>query len=113
MITRRDSMELLGLGAATAALPRFAFADAPTFPKGAVIRTLLKDYAPQDLAGGATLFHEHMSLRDGFMTDWMRHAAETRAANAPPGSPPRPGGQGGVVPPAPNALADEDLLADE
>jgi hypothetical protein len=30
-------------------------------PKGAVIRTLFKDYAPEELAGGATLFHEHLS----------------------------------------------------
>jgi phosphotriesterase-related protein len=32
-----------------------------TFPEGAVIRTILKDLAPQDLDGGATLFHEHVS----------------------------------------------------
>ena len=55
-------LHALGLGAAAAALPEFATAAAPTFPKGAVIRTILKDYAPEDLAGGATLFHEHMSI---------------------------------------------------
>ena len=43
-----------------------AFAQVSTFPKGAVIRTLLKDYAPEELAGGATLFHEHMSLAPDF-----------------------------------------------
>ena len=32
-----------------------------SFPKGAVIRTILKDVAP-DTIGGPTLFHEHMSL---------------------------------------------------
>src|SRR5262252_6354532 len=50
LITRREVLELLGAGAAAAALP---FAQAPTFLKGAIIRTLLKDYAPEELAGGA------------------------------------------------------------
>ena len=34
-----------------------------TFPKDAVIRTILKDISPQELASGPTLFHEHLSLR--------------------------------------------------
>ena len=87
--TRRETLGLLGAGVAVAALPGSAFA-APTFAKGAIIRTLFKDYAPEDLAGGATLFHEHMSLRDGFMVDWVAHAAETRAANRAPNAPPPP-----------------------
>ena len=62
--------------------PRAAWAAEPTFPRGAVIRTLLKDYAPGELAGGATLFHEHMSFADDFMGRWTRYAAETRAENA-------------------------------
>ena len=65
-MTRREALELLGIAAAAAALPTAAFAQAPAFPKGAVIRTLLKDYAPEELAGGATLFHEHMSLGPDF-----------------------------------------------
>ncbi len=87
--TRREALTALGIGAAVAAFPSSAFAQ-PVFPKGAVIRTLFKDYAPEELAGGATLFHEHMSLRDGFLTEWGRYAAEARAANkAPtPGAPP-------------------------
>ncbi len=32
-------------------------------PKGAIIRTILRDYAPEELAGGATLFHEHRQLK--------------------------------------------------
>jgi phosphotriesterase-related protein len=32
------------------------------FPRGAVIRTLLKDVPPEALAGGPTLFHEHLSI---------------------------------------------------
>ena len=34
----------------------------PVFPKGAVIRTLLKDVPPAGLSAGAVLFHEHLSL---------------------------------------------------
>ncbi len=74
---------MLGLGAAAAALPEFALAAEPTFPKGAVIRTILKDYAPEDLAGSATLFHEHMSFADDFMTRWNGYSAATRAATGP------------------------------
>ena len=33
-----------------------------TFPEGAVVRTVLGDMAPEALAGGATLFHEHVSF---------------------------------------------------
>ena len=65
------------MGAVAAALPEVASA-APTFPKGAVIRTILSDYAPEDLAGGATLFHEHMSLVADFMPRWI----ETRPKRA-------------------------------
>ncbi|OFW18097.1 MAG: hypothetical protein A3H97_08675 [Acidobacteria bacterium RIFCSPLOWO2_02_FULL_65_29] len=35
---------------------------AVTFPRGAIIRTLLKDVPPESLAGGPTLFHEHLSI---------------------------------------------------
>src|SRR5713226_545541 len=34
------------------------------FPKGAVIRTILKDYAPESL--GVILFHEHIQLSSTF-----------------------------------------------
>jgi len=106
--TRREALGILGMGVAAASLPEFASAAAPpTFPKGAVIRTILKDYAPDELAGGATLFHEHMSWQDDFMTRWTAHAAETRRETALPGAPP-PGGaaqgagrQGGAAPPPP------------
>ena len=85
--TRREALELLGMSAAAAALPGVASAQGGvTFPKGAVIRTILKDYAPEELAGGATLFHEHMSMAPDFLPRWMKFAAETRAANAPRGA---------------------------
>src|SRR5262245_48371530 len=59
-MTRRQALELLGIGAAAVVLPGQASAQSPAFPKGVVIRTILRDYAPEELAGGATLFHEHM-----------------------------------------------------
>jgi phosphotriesterase-related protein len=121
--TRREALGLLGMSVAAAALSGVAVAQ-PAFPKGAVIRTLFKDYAPEDLAGGATLFHEHMSLRNGFMTDWTRYAAETRAANRAPNAPPPPARPAPAAPlpgappaaPAPppgNFLEDADLMSDE
>jgi phosphotriesterase-related protein len=93
--TRREALGLLGMGVAAAALPEFASAAPLTFPKGAVIRTILKDYAPEDLAGGSTLFHEHMSFADNFMTRWTGYAADTRRETALPGAPaPGAAGQG-------------------
>ena len=85
--TRREALELLGMSAAAAALPGVASAQSGvTFPKGAIIRTILKDYAPEELASGSTLFHEHMSMAPDFLPRWMKFAAETRAANAPRGA---------------------------
>lgn len=112
--TRRQAIGGIGAGAlAVTAVPLLAAAE-PEFPLGSVVRTLLKDYAPSELAGGATLFHEHMSLRNGFMVDWMRYAGETRTANQAPGTPARPVGSGGAAPaPAPNFMVDEELMADE
>lgn len=101
--TRREALGLLGIGAAAAALPTQLLA-APTFPKGAVIRTVLKDYAPDELAGGATLFHEHMSFQDDFMTRWTGYAADTRRETAMPGAaqaPAAPRPANATPPPAP------------
>ena len=107
--TRREALGILGMGAAATAFPTFLSAAEPTFPKGAVIRTILKDYGPEELAGGATLFHEHMSFADNFMTRWTGYAADTRRETALPGTPAAaPQGQGGgrqggapAAPPAP------------
>jgi predicted metal-dependent phosphotriesterase family hydrolase len=85
-LTRREALGLLGTGVAALALPDVASAATPICQRGAVIRTVLKDYAPEDLAGGATLFHEHMSLADDFMTRWMAYSADTRRENALPGA---------------------------
>src|ERR1700689_3636100 len=88
---RRGALEVFGISAAAAAVSRDLVAQEPTFPKGAIIRTLLKDYAPEDLAGGATLFHEHMQLAPDFNA---RFAAATAAARAANGFPPLFGGGG-------------------
>ena len=48
---------------------------AVTFPEGAIVRTVLADVDPQELRGGATLFHEHLSF----------------AYSTPPPEPRRPG----------------------
>src|SRR5579859_4349682 len=112
--SRREALGLIG--AAAVAAPLAAQAAEPQFPPGAVIRTILKDYAPSELAGGATLFHEHMSTRDGFMTDWLRHSAETREANRAPGTPARPVGPPAAAAgatPEPNFMADEGLMVGE
>ncbi len=111
--SRRDVLQMLGFGAAATFWPS-ASISAPTFPKGAVIRTVLKDYAPDELAGAATLFHEHLSFAPDFMPRWTRYAAETRAAN---GLPPAGAGRGGQGPPpatgGPFFMQDLPLMADE
>jgi len=115
-------MRVIGLGAVATSVSRWSFAAAPTFPKGAVIRTVLKDYAPDELAGAATLFHEHMSFAQDFMPRWRQYAAETAAANrgaptgggagrgaaaAPPAAP------AAAAAPAPYFMSDVDYMAEE
>jgi len=48
-----------------------------TFPRGAIIRTILKDLSPDTLVTGATLFHEHL---DGV------YSRDTRQLKLPPPS---------------------------
>jgi phosphotriesterase-related protein len=102
--TRRDALRLIGSGAGigvagvlqeeTSLLAWLQRGGGQNvrFPRGAVIRTLLKDLPPDALSSGPTLFHEHLSI------------------NIPPppgrgGAPPAPPGaalpaQRGAVPPA-------------
>jgi phosphotriesterase-related protein len=113
-LTRREALGLFGLGAAASVLPSAALAaDAPQFPKGAIIRTVLKDLPPEALAGGATLFHEHLSLAPDFMPKWMALArAQTPQAQSksaptpPPAAPPAQTSQ-------PFFMADLDLMTEE
>jgi phosphotriesterase-related protein len=110
--TRREALSMLGMGAAAAALPRGASA-APSFPEGAVIRTILKDYPPEELGGGATLFHEHMSLAPDFLLRFRQYAAEAQAVNRPPNAP-QSAGQGGAGPPPDlSFMRDLGLLTEE
>jgi hypothetical protein len=131
--TRREALRLIGLGAAAVAMPSIASPQAPTFPKGAIIRTLFKDMAPEELAGGATLFHEHLSLGTDFNQRFTAAAQAARALNGPgpaplgtPPAPPRAGGapnagpgrgtgRAGGPPPAagPNPMSDPTLMAQE
>jgi phosphotriesterase-related protein len=87
---RRDVLKMAGFGAVALGL-RGSLPAAPAFPKGAIIRTILKDVRPETLAGGATLFHEHMSLGQDFMPRWMAQAART-AGRAPSQAPAAPAG---------------------
>jgi phosphotriesterase-related protein len=126
-ITRRQALELLGIGAAVAALPQSAFSQAPAFPKGAIIRTILKDYAPEDLAGGATLFHEHMQLATDFNAKFSAASNAVRVANGQAPAPARGGGAapggggaarggaggGGGATPPPDIMHNVDLMSAE
>jgi len=60
--SRRHTLKLIGGSlAATLTAPDISRAIEPQFPAGAIIRTILKDLPPSALAGGPTLFHEHLS----------------------------------------------------
>src|SRR6266852_6171807 len=99
-MTRRRALAMLGasagagagavLGRESAAMAwlghRDPHRDAPIFPRGAVIRTLLKDMPPDALSGGPVLFHEHLSMRyppqakEHFTDDVAMMIEEARAA---------------------------------
>jgi phosphotriesterase-related protein len=108
--TRRQALEMFGISAAAAVVSKDVFAQEPTFPKGAIIRTLLKDYAPEELAGGATLFHEHMQLAADFNAKFAAATAAARAAN---GLPPQPGRGGPGRAAGPDIMHNVDLMSAE
>ena len=117
-MNRRQALRALGMGAASAAVSRAALAQpqgTPSFPRGAIIRTILKDYAPEELGGGATLFHEHMQLAPDFMPRFLAATAAVRAANGLPPAPARGGGagRGPAAPAGPDIMRDADLMAAE
>ena len=80
ILTRREALKVMGAAALAAGLGSRAAAQAASFPKGAVIRGLFRDYAPEELAGGATLFHEHLSLGPDFNDRFRAAAAAALAA---------------------------------
>jgi phosphotriesterase-related protein len=66
-MTRREVLRLIGAGGATFALRWVALsAQQRSQTSAAVIRTVLKDIAPDSLGSAATLFHEHLSF------EWAR-----------------------------------------
>lgn len=92
-MTRREAIGVLGITAAAAATARWEALlaqtpAAPAFPKGAIIRTILKDMPPEALASGPSLFHEHLSMRyplgatEHFTDDVALMIDEAKAAKA-------------------------------
>lgn len=93
-MTRREALGVLGAGTAAAVAfewraPLFAQTPKPpVFPRGAIIRTLLKDLPPQALASGPSLFHEHLSMHyppgsaEHFTDDVALMIEEAKAAKA-------------------------------
>lgn len=104
-LSRREALNLVGLGGvglismthgssnvlAAAWQAAGAGARRVTFPRGAVIRALLKDIPPETLTNGATLFHEHFSIA------------------LPPATPPPPN----APPPQPNPTLNLNLMIEE
>jgi phosphotriesterase-related protein len=88
--SRRDVLGLFTAAAASVTIPRVSAAAPASFPKGAVIRTVLRDYAPDELDGSATLFHEHLSLAPDFLARFDQFTAATRAAAGMPAPTPGP-----------------------
>jgi phosphotriesterase-related protein len=81
--TRRKALRILG-GSPSLFLARRGFGFKETsFPKDAIIRTVLKDLHPSELAGGSTLFHEHMSLSSAYNNKIRATTAQGRGLPAP------------------------------
>lgn len=121
-MTRREVLDLAGLAAlAGVAAPAAALAQGPAFPPGAIVRALARDYSPDELAGGATLFHEHLSLGPDFNQRFAAAAAAVREANgeAPAGGRGGRGRGGGgrqagpPGQPAPDPMRDVALMVEE
>ncbi len=110
-LTRRDAMGLFGIGALAMAIdPLAARSQTPAYPKGAIIRTLFRDYQPEDLAGGATLFHEHLSLGEDFNA---RFRAASQAVLAAQGIAVPAAGGPPPAPPGPDPMRSAQLMAQE
>src|SRR5215831_8575419 len=109
-LNRRDALGLIGKGAGlgliaatngvenlwAATSQASAAAGRNQIPRGAIIRTILKDVPPEGLGNGAILFHEHMSFDRTFF-EKMR-----------PPSAPKP-----TAPTPPSYLEDVDLITEE
>src|SRR5262249_21661521 len=117
--TRREALGMLGIGAATAMFSELGSASTPTFPKGSVIRTILKDSAPEELTVVATLFHEQLSSLSGHVRRSNAEATAERALKAPSAAAAPARGAPPVPAPAPVPasgryfMQDLDLMAEE
>src|SRR5229473_4268907 len=74
-VNRRQALRWLGLGGGFLATLRgkIGLGETPlaaqspsrvTFPRGAIIRTVLKDISPDSIGTGHSLIHEHLNARD-------------------------------------------------
>ncbi len=72
---------------------------------------MFKDYAPEELSGGATLFHEHLSLGTDFGDRFRAAADAVLAAQGNP--PPQSGSSPPPAPPGPDPMRDVNLMAEE
>jgi phosphotriesterase-related protein len=100
-MTRREALTVLAAGVAGRGQVSAA---------GAIIRTVLKDLPPEALSGGATLFHEHLSLAPDFMPKWMAlaRAQNPQAKTGPPPPPPQAAPSN-----RPFFMRDAELMAEE
>jgi phosphotriesterase-related protein len=96
-MTRREALAVLGASAISQGKAA-----------GPIIRTILKDLPPEALAGGPTLFHEHLSLAPDFMPKWIS-LARAQNPQAKAGPPPT------QAPPSdrPYFMRDLDLMVEE
>ncbi len=87
-LSRRDAIGILGsylgtglastlrAGAATAAeQTTFRSVQRVTVPRGAIVRTVLKDLSPDALVNGATLIHEHLGTDVELLVEELKGAA--------------------------------------
>jgi phosphotriesterase-related protein len=75
-LTRREAVTLLG-SVFAASLPQSSAAQS-VFPKGAIVRTVLRDVPPERITG-TTLIHEHLSSTADFYRDLDLMTEEVRA----------------------------------
>jgi phosphotriesterase-related protein len=61
-----------------AAAARLGAAQTDALPEGAIIRTILRDMAPAELAHGSVLFHEHLSLGLAFWEQMLPNIADAQ-----------------------------------
>lgn len=124
-LSRRDAVRLIalgtGVGAASALqgeydllawLQRGSGSAQPVrFPRGAIVRTLLKDVPPDAMGAGATLFHEHLSINLAPPGGAGRQGGASAPPPPPPGQPPQGGGQQGRGgPPLPPVTDDVEMI---